>query len=68
MALTVWPRCLEQFNDDRHFARIGLSEVGNKTCMFSFLVQNAPELFEDRRHPAVIVQEPRKKRHREQEH
>ena len=55
MALAVWPRCLEQFNDDRHFARIGLSKVGNKTCMFSVLVQNAPELFEDRRHPAVIV-------------
>jgi hypothetical protein len=48
IALTVWPRHLEQFNDDGLFSHMGLIQVVRNTCAFSFLRQNAPQLFEDR--------------------
>jgi hypothetical protein len=47
IALTVWPRLFELFNGDRLF---GPSRVGRRTCMFSFMRKNAPQLFEDGRH------------------
>ncbi len=47
MELTVWPRFFEQFNHNRLFARIGLTgEVARKTIIFSFLKENAKQLFE----------------------
>ena len=64
MALTVWPRCLEQLNGNCPF---GLTEVGKRTCMLSFLRQNVRQLFEDGSHPAVIVHGQGKKRQHEQE-
>jgi hypothetical protein len=56
MALAVWPRFLEQYNANSHtcLARIGLSEVGRKTCAFSFLLESMPQLFEASQRRAVV--------------
>ena len=60
MELSVWSRCLlKQFSSNGLFARIGLSEVGRRTCAFNFLRKRAPQLFEDRTPPAVVRQRAR---------
>jgi hypothetical protein len=69
IALAVWPHYLEQFNDYGLFEDMGLIQVVRKGCAFSFLRQNAPQLFEDcGGRIAVRVPGQGKKRRLQQEH
>ena len=45
-ATALWPRLLKQLDGNNFFGTIGVSNIGRKTAMFSFLQQNMSHILE----------------------